>query len=210
MRFFIKSSVFFAIILAVFTSCDNSETDQTTAQVNTPTGEASAVSDAGLRIAFIYGDTINAKYNFLIDAEDELERERKLIDDRMQRKLSRAEARARELQQQAPTMTQMQMQEAQLELQNLDLEMQQFQESLATDFRKRETALQLEYVAIVDSFLEAYNADGKYDMILNFQRGGNLLWVNKGFDITAEVLEGLNKAYAERLSAKKSEAAKKE
>jgi hypothetical protein len=47
-------------------------------------------------------------------------------------------------------------------------------------------------------------------MILNFQRGGNLLWVNKGFDITAEVLEGLNKAYAERLSAKKSEAAKKE
>jgi outer membrane protein len=208
MKFYQSTPLFLAAILAVFTSCDKADQPQSQA----PSEDAAVEKEeqnTGLRIAFIYGDTINARYNFLIDAEDELERERKLIDDRMQRKLSRAEARARELQQQAPTMTQTQMQEAQLELQNLDLEMQQFQESLANDFRKRESALQKEYVEIVDSFLESYNADGKYDVIMNFQRGGNLLWVNKGFDITDEVLDGLNKAYAERLDAKKAEAEKK-
>lgn len=154
-----------------------------------------SLASRGFRVAFIYGDTINEKYNFLIDAQDELEIESKQMDERLRRKLQRAEGRARELQQQAATMTQIQMQEAQLELQNLDIEMQQFQESLANEFRQREIKLQQQYVSKVDSFLVQFNSDDRFDMILNFQRGGNLLWMNDAFDITDEVLEGLNAAY---------------
>ena len=164
----------------------------------------SIVAGDGLNAAFIYGDTVNSRYQFLLDAEAELEAERKRIDRRLRTKLEDAEKRAGELQRKAPTMTQTEMQEAQLELQNLDLEMQQYQEKLGLDFRKREAELQTEYINKVNAYLEKHNADGKYDMILNFQQGGNLLWIKQSYNITDEVIEGLNKAYQEDLNAKKS------
>lgn len=159
----------------------------------------------GLKIAFIYGDSINNHYQFLLDAEAELEAERNRIDRRLRNKLEAAEKRAGELHQKAPTMTQIEMQEAQLELQELDLEIQQYQEKLASDFRKRESELQRQYIAKVDAYLDEYNADGTYDMIFNYQQGGNLIWVKKHFDITDDIIKGLNKAYEEELTKKRNE-----
>jgi len=185
---------FLALIGAV-SACNQDGSDNETITEKTSRSSSDTLGSSGFRVAFIYGDTINEKYNFLIDAQDELEQESKLMDERLRKKLQRAEGRARELQQQAGTMTQMQMQEAQLELQNLDLEMQQFQESLANEFRQREVKLQEQYVNKVDSFLLQFNSNDRFDMILNFQRGGNLLWMNDAFDITDEVLDGLNAAY---------------
>jgi len=152
-----------------------------------------------LKIAFFYGDSINENYEFLLEANDELDQEEKTIQERLERKMRKAEQRAAELQQQAPTMTQMHMQEAQLELQNLDLEYQRFQEKLMSDFRNREIELRDEYIQRVDSFLDVYNADGKYDFILNYQRGGNLIWAKESYDITEEVVNGLNDAYTAEL-----------
>ena len=43
-------------------------------------------------------------------------------------------------------------------------------------------------------FLAKYNKDKKYDFILTKQ-GDNILYANKRFDITADVINGLNKAY---------------
>jgi len=171
-----------------------------TLAVKTPT--------SGVRIAFIYGDSINDSYQFLIDAKKELEAEEKNMQGRLRAKLQRAEARAMELQQKAQTMTQTQMQEAQLELQGLDIEMQQFQEKLATDFRQRESELQGDYIGRVDSFLTRYNADGLYDMILNYQKGGQLLFMNTQMDITNEVLKGLNEEYSAEMAAAKAAAPK--
>mgnify|MGYP006304505949 CR=1 FL=1 len=194
------------ILIAIIGFAASCETPQT---AETPKEKAVADSDTiqknesvGLRVAFIYGDTINENYHFLQDAQDELDKEQKVIEQRINRKLQKAEQRAMELQKQAATMTQMQVQEAQLELQNLDIEIQQFQEKLATEFREREIELQEEYTERVNKMLDEYNADGTYDMILNFQPGGNLLWIDDAFDITDEVLEKLNRQYDEDLQAK--------
>jgi outer membrane protein len=196
-----KQFLAIALLAIAFVAC-NSES---------PTPQSSAVRslspDSGqvaLRVAFIYGDTVNANYKFLKDAEAELDEERKRIEERMRRKLQQAENRAQELQRKAPTMSQMQMQEAQLELQSLDIEMQQFQEKLASDFRNREVELQKDYMERVDKYLEQFNASAGYDMILNFQRGGNLIWINRAFDITDQVLQGLNDAYDAEIRAKAS------
>lgn len=182
-----------------FTSCDQKQADDASTNVKAQRDSTAGNNDQ-LRIAFIYGDTINVKYNYLIDAEQELESEGKLIDDRIRRKYERAEKRAAELQREAPSMGQLEMQEAQIEMQNLQLEIQEFQEKLARDFRQREIELQQDYLSRINTFLKEYNKDETYDVILNFQPGGNLLWVSSAFDITDEVLEGLNKQYADELA----------
>ncbi len=192
------------LVALAMASCDRPQNQGTAETAPTDTLEAEPEPQA-LSIAFIYGDTINKKYNFLIDAQNELDAEEKRIQERVQRKLQRAEKRAQELNQQAPTMTQAQMQEAQLELQNLDLELQQFQEKLASDFRKRERELQTEYLSRVNEYLDEYNADGTYDFVLNFQPGGNLIWAKETHDVTEDVLKGLNEKYDEELRADKAE-----
>ncbi len=201
--------LFLVVLSTALLSCNQEQKTDSATPVKSDTlaTRPAPTAGGGMNVAFIYGDTVNNRYQFLLDAEAELESERKRIDRRLQNKLSEAEKRAAELQRQAPTMTQTQMQEAQLELQNLDLEMQQYQERLASDFRKREVELQKEYVEKVNSFLEDYNSDGTYDMVLNFQQGGNLLWIKDSYNITDEVIEGLNVAYEKQLNEKKAKQA---
>ena len=55
-------------------------------------------------------------------------------------------------------------------------------------------------------FLDAYNKDKKYDLILTKQ-GDNILYAAKRFDITNDVINGLNKRYKSTL---KTEAKKEE
>ena len=53
-------------------------------------------------------------------------------------------------------------------------------------------------------FLDAYNKDKKYDLILTKQ-GDNILYAAKRFDITNDVIKGLNKRYKKAPAAKKDE-----
>ena len=212
----LKSSVKATLLLLItilFFSC-NTPSEQGIDQATPKTTKADTLSSSqsgrsesgsNLTIAYIYGDSVNTKYQFLLDAEAELDSERKLMERRLRNKLQDAEKQAGELQKRAPTMNQNEMQEAQLLLQNLDLEMQQAQERESANYRKRENELQRLYVEKVNKFLDDYNADGHYDMVFNYQQGGNLLWVKQAFNITDEVVAGLNKAYEDELSKKKSE-----
>ena len=53
-------------------------------------------------------------------------------------------------------------------------------------------------------FLAAYNKDKKYDLILTKQ-GDNILYANKRFDITHDVINGLNKHYKSTLKTEAKE-----
>ena len=52
----------------------------------------------------------------------------------------------------------------------------------------------------IANYLKVYNKDKKYSLIFSKQ-GDNLLYADKAYDVTAEVVAGLNKAY--KGSAKK-------
>ena len=57
-------------------------------------------------------------------------------------------------------------------------------------------------------FLAAYNKDKKYDLILTKQ-GDNILYAAKRFDITNDVINGLNKRYKSTLKAEAKKEEKK-
>ncbi len=57
-------------------------------------------------------------------------------------------------------------------------------------------------------FLDAYNKDKKYDLILTKQ-GDNILYAAKRFDITNDVINGLNKRYKSTLKAEAKKEEKK-
>ena len=63
----------------------------------------------------------------------------------------------------------------------------------------------------LNNFLRAYNNDKKYDIILS-KAGDNILFADKKYDITQDVINGLNKRYkpAKKADEKKAEDKKEE
>jgi outer membrane protein len=58
----------------------------------------------------------------------------------------------------------------------------------------------------LNNFLKAYNKDKKYDIILS-KAGDNILFADKKYDITQDVINGLNKRYkpGQKADEKKAE-----
>jgi outer membrane protein len=65
---------------------------------------------------------------------------------------------------------------------------------LATETQKYNAGLR----DSLQHFLDAYNKDKKFDLILTKQ-GDNILYATKRFDITNDVINGLNKRYKSTL-----------
>ena len=55
----------------------------------------------------------------------------------------------------------------------------------------------------IQHYLAVYNKDKKYSIIFSKQ-GDNLLYADKAYDITNEIIAGLNKAYKGKPAAKEA------
>ena len=93
--------------------------------------------------------------------------------------------------------------------QNLQAAAANFQQKIQQNALTREQAKYNK--ALHDSiahYLAAYNKDKKYSIILS-KSGDNLLYADKAYDITNEVINGLNKAYKGKLKSETAAPAKK-
>lgn len=159
---------------------------------------------SGSRIAYVDAEKLNEGYTFIAEKYEELEKEQMRLESQIDRKMRAAEERYRELESQAPTMTPSELEQAQIELQTMQQDIAQFQEKVASDFRKKEAATQEQFFSNIRDYLQAFNQDNKYDYILTYQIGGQVLLANDALDITEEVLAGLNQHHSETKNPKKN------
>ena len=72
--------------------------------------------------------------------------------------------------------------------------MQQLQARLASELEEETIKYNNALRDSLQNFLEIYNQDKKYDIILS-KAGDNILYANKQYNITKDVINGLNKLY---------------
>ncbi|MBQ4484027.1 MAG: OmpH family outer membrane protein [Prevotella sp.] len=195
-----------AVASVAITSCDKStpKMDEKGAEQQAP---------VELKIAFVEVDSIMTQYTFCKDYTQILQKKGQNIQNTLaakQRSLEQAAANFQQkLQQNAYTREQAEGIQASLQKQAADLDVlnQRLSNEFQTETDKYNNALR----DSIQHFLARYNRDKKYSLILS-KAGDNLLYADKAFDITAEVIAGLNKAYkpAKSETAKKETAEKKE
>ncbi len=180
----------------VLTDADEEENPEELVQ-DTDTLQENSMPPIGSnsRIVYVNAERLNEEYAFISEKYEELEKEQMRIENQIDRKMRAAEERYRELESQAPTMTPSQLEQAQVELQGLQQDIAQFQEKAATDFRIKEADAQEAFFNNIRSFLKEFNSDGRYDYILTYQVGGQILLTNDSLEITDEVIVGLNEQY---------------
>lgn len=179
-----------AITLLALTSC-NKQAPQVEEKATTAKAE-----NTSLKIAYVEVDSIMSQYKFCKEYSIILEKKSRNIQNTINAKGRALQSAAAKFQQdiQNNKYTQQQAEAVQAGLQKQDADLRALQQRLDSEFQTETDNFNKALKDSIQHFLTAYNKDKKYSMILS-KAGDNILYADKAYDITNEVISGLNKAY---------------
>ena len=190
---FILNGLMALAIVFGFTQCAN---NNNAAVQSTPAADANGSS--GMKIAFVEIDSLLTKYNFSNDLNAQNIKKEENIRTTLNEKGKKLEKEQQEFQRKyenngfaSPERAQQEYQRIQKQMQDLQVLQQKLSEELAAENQKN--ILQLR--DSINSFLQIYNKDKGYDLIISNSGFDNLLYGNPAYNITDEIVEGLNKRY---------------
>ena len=178
--------------IAALASCNNESP-----KMDDQPAAGDTTNSAGLKIAYVEVDSLMTQYEYCKDFTLVLQKKSNNARNTLTQKGQQLQNAMNSFQQKLnnngfTSREQAESQQAAIQRQQNDL--QQLQARLENELAN-ETATYNEGLRdSLQHFLAKYNKDKKYDMILTKQ-GDNILYANKRFDITADVINGLNKAY---------------
>ncbi len=191
-------------IAAMMVSCNNAAPKMDEQPSN------SDASGSGMKIAYVEVDSLMTQYTFAKDYSVTLEKKSNNARNTLNQKGNALQAAVANFQQKLnnngfTSRQQAESQQAAIQRQQQDLQTLQarLENELANETAKFNEALR----DSLQNFLKAYNKDKHYDLILS-KAGDNILFADKKFDITQDVINGLNKRY--KPSAKKADEKKAE
>jgi outer membrane protein len=164
--------------------------------------EASAFNDTAhvksAIVAYINGDSINTHFQYIKDQEARLQNSLKGADAEFQREYAKREKEAQDLLQYANS-KQLPEDEARVveeRLATLQGELQQIDAKMSEDIAAKKEAMTIELNNKVKKYLDKYAKMKNIDYVLNYQEGIPIvLYGNNAFNVTSEVLKGLNEEY---------------
>jgi outer membrane protein len=149
------------------------------------------------QIAYIDIDSFQTHYDYFKTGKAKLEARQKSMEAELQRSMSSFQAEYNALVQKAQTMTEEEGMAAQQKLAEKQQKIEERKESMDMQFMKETQDFNVELQERIIAFLKKYNANGAYTYILPYSKESiNLLYVNDAYNITNDVLKGMNEEYA--------------
>lgn len=199
-----KKKIMIAMVAAtIMCACNN----QSPKMDNQPV-DANETSNQGMRIAFVEVDSIMTQFEFAKEKSKELEKKSNNARNTLNQKGNQLQAAANNFQQKLQNngfTSREQAESVQNALQRQQNDLAALQARLENELAQETQKFNLALRDSLNNFLAIYNKDKKYDMILA-KSGDNILLANKQYDITQDVVNGLNKRY--KSTAPKTETTK--
>lgn len=179
-----------AIALLAMASCNKE------AQKVDEKTQAHATQSGSVKIAYVEVDSIMSQYKFCKEYSLILQKKSQNIENTLAAKQNSLQAAAAKFQQdvQNNKYTQQHAEAVQANLQKQGADLQALQQRLGAEFQNETNTFNKALRDSIQHYLAAYNKDKKYGLILS-KAGDNILYADKAYDITNEVIAGLNKAY---------------
>lgn len=146
------------------------------------------------RIAYVNIDTLEAHYDFFKVKKAEFESRQKSIDAELEKNAaglqSDYEALRKKAQEGSLSQTEGEAAQQRLVERQQDLEMKR--QNLSEKFLKDREAFNKQIHDDLNAYIREYNEDKGYDIIFTYTEDGTMLYVNPDFDITQDIIEGMN------------------
>ena len=155
------------------------------------------------RIAYFDIDSLQEKYEYFKDASGEIRAKESSVTSQLNALQDSYQKRVKELQEKSPTMTQAEGEAAQREYAQMQQKYQQRQVSLEQDLKKHQIELMTTVRNKIENYLKEYNKQKGYAFILSYEPGFMLYYKDSVYDITDDVINGLNSEYQQEKGKKK-------
>ena len=173
--------------------CNGNQQTATPAVATTSQG----VATNGLKIAYVEVDSLLSSYQLCIDMNQEMVKKEENVRATLNDKGKKLENEQQEFQYKfennAFTKARAEEEYARLMKKAQELEELKVQKAEELAIENQKNNLQLR--DSINNFIKLYNAEKQYDFILSNAGFDNLLYGNPAFNITGEIIEGLNKRY---------------
>lgn len=189
----------FALIIVLFLKGNGGSAEEALENVPVASAFVDTANVKSAVVAYVNGDSINAQYRFIKDKEAQLESTLKGADAQFQKEYAKREKEAQELIQYANSkqLPEDEARTVQERLAQLDGEIQELDAKMSNDISVKKEAMMKELNKRVEKYLAKFAKNKNIDFVLNYQEGIPIvLHGNPAFNVTAEVLAGLNAEYA--------------
>lgn len=145
------------------------------------------------RIAYFHMDSLRAGYELIKEKNGRFNNEIRRLETELQKEQEKAQRRYQELQAKDRTYsTQAEVDQDEREVQQLMAKLQGMQAEGEERMARLENDMLKEISKELEDFLNTYNETAGFDYILSIQSGGQIWVGNKGLDVTADLVNGLN------------------
>ena len=191
-----KKNIFGTLALAAMTTLAFTSCNKQNSQAENKSESNTKAAPTSMKIAYVEVDSIMSQYKFCKDYSLILQKKGQNIQSTLASKQQALQAAAANFQQkvQENAYTREQAEPIQAGLQKQSADLQGLNQRLSNEFQVETEKYNAALRDSLRHFLNEYNKDKKYSLILS-KAGDNLLYADKAFDITNDVVAGLNKAY---------------
>ena len=184
-------------LIVLFSQCAG-KADNQAANAST---QAAGLS--GMKIAYVEIDTLLAKYNYCVDLNEAMVKKSENVRLTLNQKAKDLDRQKQEFQtkvQNNAYLTQERAQQEYNRIAKLEQDLQNLGNKLQSELMSENEKNSLQLRDSINAFLKEYNKTRGYSMIISNTGFDNLLYADSAFNITKEIVDGLNARYS---SAKK-------
>lgn len=154
---------------------------------------------SGMKIAFVEVDTLLAKYNFCVDLNEAMVKKSENVRLTLNQKAKELDRQKQEFQTKVQNNAYATQERAQQEYNRIAKQEQDLQElsnKLQSELMSENEKNSLQLRDSINAFLKEYNKTKGYSMIISNTGFDNLLYADPIYNITQEILDGLNARYS--------------
>jgi outer membrane protein len=157
------------------------------------------------KIAYVNVDSISRYYNMHIDLGEELKGKKASLEADMNNKSKNYQSGVQDYQNKAQKglITRANAADMEQQLAAEQQKLMQLRDKYMADLAEEEQVMNRQVLNSIMDYLTEYNKTKGYLYVLGNSFGGNILYADKSFDITAEVIKGLNAKYKETAKTRK-------
>ena len=182
-------------VIVLFSQCAG-KVDQ---QVVSAAAQAPGLS--GMKIAFVEVDTLLSKYNFCIDLNEAMVKKSENVRLTLNQKAKELDKQKQEFQTKVQNNAYISQERAQQEynrIAKLEQDLQNLSNKLQAELMSENEKNSLQLRDSINSFLKEYNKTKGYSFIISNTGFDNLLYADSIYNITDEILAGLNARYSSK------------
>ena len=192
MKYILNGFLALAMVL-MFAQCTENKTNK-----SSNAAPAAVGGPVNMKIAYVEIDSLLTKYRFWNDLNEMMIQKEENIRTTLNEKAKELDKEMREFQRKLENngfASRERAEQENMRIAQKQRDLQQLQEKLTSELQTENQKNSLQLRDSINSFLKIYNKDKGYSLIISNTGFDNLLYADQAFNITSEIVEGLNARY---------------